>query len=144
MKTYLDSFIELLLENKTKSYELLKNWHNTLLYYSDNNTKIQFNKNQQYKYNDDKDEEELNNLCNLFKNEINKLIKNHISYNYIKNDCIKNLKNKLLVDELNDNDLKILNLYWLLNNINDELEYYIKQYFENQKEINQIICEWGI
>ena len=141
--TCLDNFIDTILEDKQYAYELLMNLYNGTIIFIDNKRKINFCK-QIYKYNDDKDEDKLNELCNLFKNFINSLIKNQISYNYIKNDCINILENKLLISELkNEDDLKILNLYWLLNNINYELENYIKLYFENQKEIN-INCKWGI
>lgn len=61
----------------------------------------------------------LNNLCSLFKNMVNSLIKNHISYDYIKNDCINILENKLLTINR-------------LNNVDESLEWYIKEYFDDQ------------
>lgn len=145
MKTFkmtdLDSFIDNLLKDKQFAYELLVNiyWNDGIgvIFFNDNIRKIVFHKNY-IKYNDDKDKEKLNNLCNLFKNEINYLIKNHISYNYVKNDCFNILEDKLFsVNILNKIDIRILNIHWLLNNIDVNLENYIKQYFNDQsiKEI---------
>lgn len=132
--TYLDKFIDKLLDDKQLAYELLTNiYENSVVFFYDNERKIAFNRNHVNYKKKDKDEEKLNNLCNLFKNEINSLVKNHISYNYIKNDCINLLENKLLtINKLNKNDIIILNLYWLLNNVDESLEWYIKEYFDDQ------------
>lgn len=142
--TYLDSFISELLKNKQLAYELFVNIYNniSLVFFYNNERKIAFNKNN-VNYNEDKDEKKLNNLCNLFKNEINNLIKNHISYNYIKDNCIKILENKLSINnKLNEKDINILKLHWLLNNIDVNLENYIKEYFNNQKIIIKVTSEW--
>lgn len=142
--TYLDKFIDKLLNDKQLAYKLLTNiYENSVVFFDNNERKITFNKNH-VNYKEDKDEEKLNNLCNLFKNTVNSLIKNHISYDYIKNDCINILENKLLtINKLNKNDIIVLNLYWLLNNVDESLEWYIKEYFDDQKEINNINCKWG-
>lgn len=131
--TYLDKFIDKLLDDKQLAYKLLTNiCENSAVLFGDNERKITFNKNY-VNYKEYKDEEKLNNLCNLFKNTVNSLIKNHISYDYIKNDCINILENKLLtINRLNKNDIIILNLYWLLNNVDESLEWYIKEYFDDQ------------
>lgn len=83
--TYLDKFIDKLLDDKQLAYELLTNiYGNSVVFFYDNERKIAFNRNHVNYKKKDKYEEKLNNLCNLFKNEINSLVKNHISYNYIK------------------------------------------------------------
>lgn len=132
--TYLDKFIDKLLDDKQLAYELLTNiYENSVVFFYDNKRKIAFNRNHVNYNKKDKDEEKLNNLCSLFKNTVNSLIKNHISYDYIKNDCINILENKLLtINRLNKNDIIILNLYWLLNNVDESLEWYIKEYFDDQ------------
>ena len=142
--TYLDKFIDKLLDDKQLAYELLTNiYENSVVFFYDIDRKIAFNRNHVNYNKKDKDEEKLNNLCSLFKNTVNSLIKNHISYDYIKNDCINILENKLLtINRLNKNDIIILNLYWLLNNVDESLEWYIKEYFNDQKEIS-INCKWG-
>ena len=145
--TYLDSFIDFLLKDKQFAYELFANiyWNDGfgVIFFNDNIRKIAFHKNY-IKYNDDKDEEILNNLCDLFKNEINYLIKNHISYNYVKNDCINILEDKLFpFNTLNKIDIRILNIHWVLNNIDVNLENYIKQYFKDQS-IKEITVGFGL
>lgn len=129
--TYLDIFINNLLEDKQFAYKLFKNWNSDIIIINTNNN-IEF-KTDLYTYND-KYEDELLNYCENFKTYINNLIKNNIDYKYIKNGCFKQIENKLsLYKQLDINDIIILNTYWLLNEIKDDLD--IINYFINQNEI---------